>query len=168
MQLKTISPTPSDPAAKLQERIRDRTAKVGVVGIGYIGLPLAVEQAKAGFDVIAFDQNPIRVAQLNQGSNYLRDVSDSDLAATVAQGKLSATAEFDAIEDCDVIVICVPTPVTKHKDPDTSFIRKIGAEIASRLRPGRLITLESTTYPGVTRDVLLPIFSQTGLRPGVD
>ena len=152
----------------LKERIVNRTATVGVVGAGYIGLPLAVAQAKAGFTVIAVDQNPIRVAQLNQGSNYLRDVDDADLASAVARGKLSATTELDRIAECDVVIMCVPTPVTLHKDPDTSFIRKIAGEIAVRLRPGRLITLESTTYPGVTEEVLLPILASSGLEVGED
>jgi UDP-N-acetyl-D-glucosamine dehydrogenase len=154
--------------AALKERIVNRTATVGVVGAGYIGLPLAVAQAKAGFTVIAVDQNPIRVAQLNQGSNYLRDVNDADLASVVTRGKLSATTELDRIGDCDVVIMCVPTPVTLHKDPDTSFIRRIAGEIAARLRPGRLITLESTTYPGVTEELLLPILSESGLTVGED
>lgn len=156
------------PASALKERIVNRTAKVGVVGAGYIGLPLAVTQAKAGFTVVAVDQNPIRVAQLNQGSNYLRDVDDADLAKVVATGKLSATTELDRIGEFDVVIMCVPTPVTLHKDPDTSFIRKIAAEIASRLRPGRLITLESTSYPGVTEEILLPILASSGLVVGRD
>jgi UDP-N-acetyl-D-glucosamine dehydrogenase len=154
--------------AALKERIVNRTAMVGVVGAGYIGLPLAVAQAKAGFTVIAVDQNPIRVAQLNQGSNYLRDVDDADLASVVTRGKLSATTELDRIGECDVVIMCVPTPVTLHKDPDTNFIRKIAGEIAARLRPGRLITLESTTYPGVTEELLLPILAESGLTVGVD
>jgi UDP-N-acetyl-D-glucosamine dehydrogenase len=159
---------PPSPGAALKERIANRTAKVGVVGAGYIGLPLAVTQAKAGFTVVAVDQNPIRVAQLNQGSNYLRDVDDADLAKVVANGKLSATTELDRIGEFDVVIMCVPTPVTLHKDPDTSFIRKIAAEIAARLRPGRLITLESTSYPGVTEEVLLPILESSGLTVGRD
>ncbi|MBC5824878.1 MAG: nucleotide sugar dehydrogenase [Candidatus Eremiobacteraeota bacterium] len=158
----------TDHRAKLIDRIKRRTARVGVVGVGYIGLPLAVEQAKAGFTVIAFDQNPIRVAQLNLGSNYLRDVDDSDLASAVAKGSLSASTDFSGMADCDVLVMCVPTPVTRHKDPDTSFICGIASQISRSLRPGRLITLESTTYPGVTEDVLLPIFSSTGLKVGED
>jgi len=152
----------------LKERIVNRTAKIGVVGAGYIGLPLAVTQAKAGFTVVAVDQNPIRVAQLNQGSNYLRDVDDADLASVVERGKLSATTELDRIGEFDVVIMCVPTPVTLHKDPDTNFIRKIAGEIAARLKPGRLITLESTSYPGVTEEVLLPILAESGLTVGED
>lgn len=155
-------------AAALKERIVNRAVKVGVVGAGYIGLPLAVAQAKAGFTVIAVDQNPIRVAQLNQGSNYLRDVDDADLATVVTRGKLLATTELDRIGECDVVIMCVPTPVTLHKDPDTNFIRKIAAEIAARMRPGRLVTLESTTYPGVTEELLLPILAESGLTVGED
>jgi len=159
---------PIDHRSSLKERIVRRTARIGVVGVGYIGLPLAVEQAKAGFTVVAFDQNPIRVAQLNQGSNYLRDVDDSDLATVVANGTLTATTDFGGMADCDVLVMCVPTPVTRHKDPDTSFICSIASKIAETLLPGRLITLESTTYPGVTEEVLLPIFTSKGLTVGDD
>src|SRR5450755_128271 len=136
---------------RLEERILSRTSSVGVIGAGYIGLPLAVEQAKAGFTVVAFDQNLIRVAQINQGSSYMRDVDERDIAEVVASGRLSATSDFSSLEDFDVLVMCVPTPVTRNKDPDTSFLRRIGAEIAQSLRPGTLITLESTTYPGVTQ-----------------
>jgi len=161
-------PERPDHRAAIKDRILTRKAMIGVAGVGYIGLPLAVEQAKAGFDVVAFDHNPIRVAQLNQGSNYLRDVNDADLAAVVTSGKLKATTQFDSIGNCDVIVMCVPTPVTPNKDPDTAIIRKIAGEIAAGLRPGRLITLESTTYPGVTEEVLLPIFQSTGLEVGKD
>src|SRR6202163_2176146 len=165
--MRAIEPAQApDHLAQLKQRIITRSAHVGVIGIGFIGLPLAVEQAKAGFQVVGVDHDHIRVAQLNNGLNYLRDVIDADLAAAVASGKLSATTDFDAIRDLDVIVICVPTPVTSNKDPDTTFIRKISELIAKQLRPGTLITLESTTYPGLTEDVLRPIFDASGLRAG--
>jgi UDP-N-acetyl-D-glucosamine dehydrogenase len=152
----------------LKQRIIARTARVGVIGIGFIGLPLAVAHAKAGFDVVGVDHDHIRVAQLTKGLNYLRDVRDDDLASAVASGKLTATTDFDSIRDFDVIVICVPTPVTASKDPDTSFVRHAGELIAAQLLPGRLITLESTTYPGLTEDVLRPIFDTSGLKAGQD
>jgi UDP-N-acetyl-D-glucosamine dehydrogenase len=165
--MRVIEPAQApDHLAQLKQRIITRSAHVGVIGIGFIGLPLAVEQAKAGFQVVGVDHDHIRVAQLNNGLNYLRDVIDADLAAAVAGGKLSATTDFGAIRDFDVIIICVPTPVTSNKDPDTTYIRKIGELIAKQLRPGTLITLESTTYPGLTEDVLRPIFDASGLRAG--
>lgn len=152
----------------LKQKIVTRTARVGVIGIGYIGLPLAVAHAKAGFDVVGVDHDHIRVAQLTKGLNYLRDVLDDDLATAVASGKLTATTDFDTIRDFDVIVICVPTPVTASKDPDTSFVRRTSELIAAQLLPGRLITLESTTYPGLTEGVLRPIFDTSGLKAGED
>jgi UDP-N-acetyl-D-glucosamine dehydrogenase len=152
----------------LREKIITHTAVVGVVGAGYVGLPLAVEKAKVGYSVIAFDRNAIRVAQINQGSSYIRDVSDDDLARVVASERLTATSDFSTLDACDVIVICVPTPLTPNKDPDISFIRHVGAEIARRLRPGQLICLESTTYPGTTEEVLLPRFAATELIVGRD
>jgi UDP-N-acetyl-D-glucosamine dehydrogenase len=152
----------------LREKIITHTAVVGVVGIGYIGLPLAVEKAKVGFRVVGYDRNAIRVAQVNQGSNYIRDVADDDLARMVASNKLAATTDFSTLGSCDIIVICVPTPLTLNKDPDISYIRNVGAEIARRLSPGQLICLESTTYPGTTEEVLLPQFAATGLVVGKD
>jgi UDP-N-acetyl-D-glucosamine dehydrogenase len=157
-----------DRATSLKRKIADHTARVGVIGIGYVGLPLAVEKAKVGFSVVGIDRNPIRVAQLNQGSNYIRDVKDSELATMVATERLRATTEFDVLSDLDVIIICVPTPLTPNKDPDISYIRYVAGEIAERLRPGQLISLESTTYPGTTEEVLLPTLSKTGLVVGKD
>ena len=152
----------------LREKITTHTAIVGVVGVGYVGLPLAVEKAKVGYRVIGYDRNAIRVAQINQGSNYIRDVVDEDLARMVASDKLSATTDFSTLNSCDVVIICVPTPLTINKDPDTSYIRSVGAEIARRIRPGQLICLESTTYPGTTEEILLPQFAATGLVVGRD
>src|SRR5579864_3952569 len=154
--------------ASLREKINSHTALVGVVGIGYVGLPLAVEKAKVGYRVVGFDRNAIRVAQINQGSNYIRDVVDEELARIVATEKLTATTDFSTLGMCDVIVICVPTPLTLNKDPDISYIRSVGLEIAGRLRPGQLVCLESTTYPGTTEEILLPQFAATGLVVGKD
>jgi len=152
----------------LREKITTHTAVVGVVGIGYVGLPLAVEKAKVGYRVVGYDRNSIRVAQLNQGSNYIRDVADDELARTVATEKLSATTDFSTLGACDVIIICVPTPLTINKDPDISYIKSVGTEVARRLRPGQLISLESTTYPGTTEEILLPQFAASGLVVGRD
>ncbi len=157
-----------DRRAPLLQKIENHTATVGVVGIGYVGLPLAVEKAKVGFTVIGYDRNTIRINQINQGLNYIRDVSDGDLSAVVHSGKLSATSDFSTLEKCDVIIVCVPTPLTANLDPDISYIRNVGGEIAKHLRPGQLICLESTTYPGTTEEVLLPLFEQTGLVIGKD
>jgi UDP-N-acetyl-D-glucosamine dehydrogenase len=157
-----------DHKAALLEKITSRSAVVGVVGLGYVGLPLAVEKARVGYTVVGYDRNAIRAAQVNQGSNYVRDVADNDLATVVASSKLSATCDTSTLGSCDVIVICVPTPLTANKDPDTSYIRSVGAEIARYLRPGQLVSLESTTYPGSTEEILLPLFAATGLVVGYD
>ncbi len=152
----------------LKRKFTDRSALIGVVGIGYVGLPLAVEKSKVGFTVIGYDRNPIRVDQVNQGLNYIRDVDDQELAAVVDSGKLSATADVASLGKCDAIVICVPTPLTAHYDPDISYITSVAEQIAQQLRPGQLICLESTTYPGTTEEILLPILSKTGLVVGED
>jgi UDP-N-acetyl-D-glucosamine dehydrogenase len=152
----------------LCEKITTHTAVVGVIGMGYVGLPLAVEKAKVGYRVVGYDRNAIRVAQVNQGSNYIRDVADDDLSRAVALDKLTATMDFSTLGSCDVLIICVPTPLTLNKDPDISYIQNVGAEIARRLRPGQLVCLESTTYPGTTEEILLPLFSATGLIVGKD
>jgi len=152
----------------LREKVNTHTAVVGVIGMGYVGLPLAVEKAKVGYRVVGFDRNAIRVAQINQGSNYIRDVVDDELAGVVSSEKLSATTDFSTLGSCDVLVICVPTPLTINKDPDTSYIRSVASEITRRLRPGQLICLESTTYPGTTEEILLPQFAATGLVVGRD
>jgi UDP-N-acetyl-D-glucosamine dehydrogenase len=152
----------------LKKKILDRTAVVGVAGIGYVGLPLAVEKAKVGFTVIGYDRNPIRVDQVNQGLNYIRDVNDRELAEVVDVGRLSATAEFSSIGKCDVVIICVPTPLTANLDPDISYIRAVAELVAKQLRPGQLVCLESTTYPGTTNEVLRPILERSGLKVGED
>lgn len=152
----------------LRRKITERTALVGVVGIGYVGLPLAVEKAKVGFHVVGYDRNPARVAKLNRTENYIRDVSDADLAAVVGDRRLSGSADFSTIGDCDVIVICVPTPLTPNREPDITYIRSVGEIVARHLRKGQLICLESTTYPGTTEEVLLPILAATGLVVGRD
>lgn len=153
---------------RLKKKFRDHNALIGVAGIGYVGLPLAVEKAKVGFDVIGYDRNAVRADQLNQGLNYIRDVNDGELAALVESGKLKASTDFETLQHCDAIVICVPTPLTANLDPDISYIKAVGENIASQLRPGQLICLESTTYPGTTEEVLLPLLETSGLRVGED
>jgi UDP-N-acetyl-D-glucosamine dehydrogenase len=153
---------------KLKKKFADRTAVIGVAGIGYVGLPLAVEKAKVGFEVIGYDRNSVRVDEVNEGLNYIRDVNDGDLATMVETRKLRATTDFSSLSRCDAIVICVPTPLTPNLDPDISYIKAVGEQIAAQLRPGQLICLESTTYPGTTEEVLLPLLSQSGLKVGED
>jgi UDP-N-acetyl-D-glucosamine dehydrogenase len=159
---------PSQHLEELKKKIVERTAVIGVAGVGYVGLPLAVEKAKVGFTVIGYDRNPIRVDQLNQGLNYIRDVDDRELGAMVEAGRLSGTIDFSTLGQCDAIIICVPTPLTANLDPDTSYIRSVGEMVAQHLHPGQLVCLESTTYPGTTSEVLLPLLRRTGLRVGED
>ena len=153
---------------KLKKKFKDHNALIGVAGIGYVGLPLAVEKAKVGFDVIGYDRSSVRVDEVNQGLNYIRDVDDTELASMVETRKLRATTDFDSLSQCDAIVICVPTPLTPNLDPDISYIRAVGEQIAAHLRPGQLVCLESTTYPGTTEEVLLPLLAQSGLKVGED
>ncbi len=148
----------------LLRKVRDRTAVVGVVGLGYVGLPFAVEKAKVGFRVLGIEQNPARAAQVNAGENYIGDVQDEELRDLVARGLIRADMDFARIPEMDVIVICVPTPLTKNLTPDLTYVESVTREIARKLRPGQLISLESTTYPGTTEEVMLPILASSGLR----
>jgi UDP-N-acetyl-D-glucosamine dehydrogenase len=153
---------------QLKKKFDDRSAVIGVAGIGYVGLPLAVEKAKVGFTVVGYDRNPVRVDQVNQGLNYIRDVDDDEMAQMVDGGKLRATTDFATLQQCDAVVICVPTPLTPNLDPDLSYVRAVGELIAEHLRPGQLVCLESTTYPGTTEEVLLPLLQRSGLKVGED
>lgn len=161
--------TSEDVIAKaLKEKILKHEAQVGVIGLGYVGLPLAVEKAKVGFPVVGFDINPARVDRVNAADNYIGDVKDEDLRDMVAKKLLAATTDFSRLADCDVVIICVPTPLTVTRDPDISYIEASSAKIAQYLRPGQLITLESTTYPGTTEEVILPLLEKSGLKVGQD
>ncbi|NLO97566.1 MAG: nucleotide sugar dehydrogenase [Peptococcaceae bacterium] len=155
-------------AFNLKKKIEDHTALIGVIGLGYVGLPLAVEKAKVGFTVLGFDINPEKTAKINAGENYIRDVKDEELKELVANKTLSATTDFDRLRECDVIIICVPTPLTATRDPDISYIKASAEEISKCLRAGQLVTLESTTYPGTTQEVVLPMLEKTGLKVGKD
>jgi UDP-N-acetyl-D-glucosamine dehydrogenase len=152
----------------LQEKIRARTARVGIVGLGYVGLPLAVEFAKAGFHVTGIDISPEKTRRVNAGDSYVGDIASATLAPLVAEGRLQATTDFSAVRDLDTINICVPTPLRKTKDPDMSFIVSSCQEIARYFHPGTLVILESTTYPGTTDEVVLPMLAQPGLEVGRD
>ncbi len=151
--------------ATLLERIRAKEAVVGVVGLGYVGLPFAVEKAKVGYRVIGIEQNPRRAEKINRGENYIRDVRDEELRRLVAEGRIVAETDFGRVGEMDVIVICVPTPLTKNLTPDLQYVERVTHEIGRRLRPGQLVSLESTTYPGTTEEVMLPILEgESGLK----
>lgn len=152
----------------LKQKIVERKATVVVVGLGYVGLPLAVEKAKVGFKVLGIDQNRRRARMVNNGENYILDVKNDELKELVSYGKIKAYSDFNIIPEADVVVICVPTPLTRNLQPDLSYIVDVSQRIAEHLRPGQLVTLESTTYPGTTREVLLPILARTGLKVGQD
>ncbi len=151
---------------KLLEKVKSRSAKIGVVGLGYVGLPLAVLQAKTGFSVIGIDSVAGKVELVNQGKNYIGDVVDSELQEVVAKKQLVATTDFSALKECDVVLICVPTPLTKNKEPDITAIVKVTKHLADHAHPDLLVVLESTTYPGTTEEVILPRLVEKGLTVG--
>ena len=153
---------------QLEEKIRSRTARAGIVGLGYVGLPLGVELAKAGFQVTGIDIGEAKVARVNAGDSYVLDVPAATLGPLVSEGRLSATTDFSVIRELDTINICVPTPLRKSKDPDMSYIDAACREIANYIHPGMLIILESTTYPGTTDEFVLPMLEKSGLRVGHD
>ena len=155
-------------AAVLEEKIRTHRARVGIVGLGYVGLPLAVEFAKAGFDVVGIDINQEKTRRVNAGDSYVGDVPSSTLGPLVKAGKLRATTEFSAVLDLDTINICVPTPLRNTKDPDMSYIVSSCQEIARYFHAGMLVILESTTYPGTTDELVLPMLAKEGLEVGRD
>jgi UDP-N-acetyl-D-glucosamine dehydrogenase len=155
-------------AGILEEKIRSRKARVGVVGLGYVGLPLAVEFARAGFTVIGIDVSKEKAERVNAGDSYVGDVPTGVLAPLVASGKLRATADFSVVRELDTINICVPTPLRKTKDPDMSFIVSACQEIAEYFHPGTLVILESTTYPGTTDELVLPMLAKKDLEVGKD
>lgn len=152
----------------LIERINDKTAVVGVVGLGYVGLPLAVEKAKAGYKVIGFDIQEQKVNMVNNGENYIGDIISSDLTRLVKEGSLKATSDYSFIKTVDCIAICVPTPLDKYFQPDISYVVNSAQEVSKYLHKDMLVVLESTTYPGTTEEVVKPILESTGLKCGTD
>jgi UDP-N-acetyl-D-glucosamine dehydrogenase len=160
------SPMPP-PAEALLERIGRRAARVGVIGLGYVGLPLVRAFAAAGFPVLGFDTDPGKVERLRAGRSYIGHIPDAEVAAMLAAG-FEPTAAFDRLAEADAILICVPTPLTAAREPDLSYVEGSVGAVAERLRPGQLVVLESTTYPTTTRRVVLPRLEAGGLRPGVD
>ena len=158
----------SDAAAGLAERIERREAVVGVLGLGYVGLPLAVEVARSGFRVLGFDISDAVVERINAGESHIQDVPGEVVASFVEGGMLSATSDLSRLDECDAVSICVPTPLNKTKDPDLSYVISAAQAVMHALKPGQVVILESTTYPGTTREVLLPVLAETGLRVGED
>ena len=152
----------------LKDKIRDRKARIGVIGLGYVGLPLAVEFAKSGFDVTGFDVDTSKIREINAGRSYIGDVTTADVAAEVAAGRLHATADMSCLKEMDAIDICVPTPLRKTKDPDLSYVVQAVDSVKAQLKPGQLVILESTTYPGTTDEVVQPALEEGGLKAGVD
>ena len=161
------APAPG-PAESLNARLADRSARIGVIGLGYVGLPLAAAAARAGFRTTGFDIDPGKPAQLNAGRSYIDAVPGEELARLVEAQRFDATDDFSRLGECDVVAICVPTPLTRQREPDLSFVEATARTVALTLRPGQLIVLESTTYPGTTREVVKPLLELSGLRSGED
>ena len=154
---------------QLLEKINNRTAVVGVIGLGYVGLPLAVEKANAGFKTIGFDIQEEKVKLVNEGHNYIGDVVDSVLENLIKERKLSATSDYSFIKEVDFVAICVPTPLDEYQQPDVSYVKSSATEISKHLKKGTIVVLESTTYPGTTEELLLPILEEgSGLKCGQD
>ena len=152
----------------LMNKIKDKTAVVGMVGLGYVGLPFAVEKAKVGYHVIGIEQNIDRAERINAGQNYIPDVNDDELRQLVKSGLLEAVTDFSRVPEMDAIVIAVPTPLTKNLIPDLQFVEHVTRQLAKHLRPGQLVCLESTTYPGTTDEIMLPILEDAGLKAEED
>jgi len=152
----------------LLDQCRDNTAVAGVIGLGYVGLPLAVEIARSGYRAVGFDVNEQVVARVNRRESHIQDVPSEVVRAYVGEGLLEATRDLERLAECDVVSICVPTPLGKTKDPDLSYVVAAAQAVRAALRPGQLVILESTTFPGTTREVVLPILAESGLRVGRD
>lgn len=158
----------NDHAASLEARLRARSARFGVIGLGYVGLPLALTAAGAGLPVLGFDIDRPKVEGLNGGRSPLAHIGDAAVAAALATGRFAATVDFGRLAEVEAIAICVPTPLGRHREPDLSFVEATARQIAASLRTGQLVVLESTTFPGTTREVVKPILEAGGLRSGID
>src|SRR5512138_644463 len=152
----------------LLDKIANKSAVVGVIGQGYVGLPLALVFCEAGFKVIGLDVDTKKIAALAKGESYIKHVGPQRVAAAVRSGKFSATSDFARLAECDAILICVPTPLGKHREPDNSYIHATARDIAKHLRRGQLVVLESTTYPGTTDEEVLPLLEASGLKSPAD
>ncbi len=153
---------------KLKDLIKTKKAKIAILGLGYVGLPLAIEFAKKGFQVFGLDSQKQKVDLINQGKSYIEDIKDEELSQILGKENLKVTQDYNILGEVDIIIICVPTPLTSHKEPDISYIQDASQEIAKHLKREQLIILESTTYPGTTEEVIFPILENTGLRVGRD
>lgn len=158
----------SSPSLQFRDAVQSRTARLGVIGLGYVGLPLAVEMADAGYEVLGFEVGADVVRRVNQGQSHIQDIPTERLAPLVEAGKIEATLDMERLSECDAISICVPTPLNKIKDPDLAYVLSATRAVKASLRPGQLIILESTTYPGTTDEVMQPLLEETGLRAGED
>ncbi len=152
----------------LREKIASRSLHIAIIGLGYVGLPLATTFAEAGFDVTGIDVDEQKVAQANKGESYISDIDDATLQRLIDTGRLRFTTDFSRLEDIDALSICVPTPLRKTRDPDISYILSATQQVKAHLQPGQLIVLESTTYPGTTKEVVLPELEANGLKVGSD
>lgn len=162
------APLPTIDISALARRIDDRLAVVGIIGLGYVGLPLALACCAGGFPVLGFDIDPTKIEDLDRGASPIKHIGDARIAEAKAGGRLAASADFARLGEPDALLVCVPTPLGRHREPDLSFVEATARSIARCLRPGQLVVIESTTYPGTTSEVVRPILEATGLRSGVD
>jgi UDP-N-acetyl-D-glucosamine dehydrogenase len=153
---------------ELIDKLKDASARVGIIGLGYVGLPLVVRFLEEGFNVTGFDVDPSKVESLTRGESYIKHINGASIKGHVKDGRFEASSDMSRLRDMDVIIICVPTPLTRKREPDISYVEGTAREIVKYLRPGQLVSLESTTYPGTTEEILLPMFERTGLRVGKD
>src|SRR5262249_5648411 len=161
-------PATAGHAGALQQKIDHQTARVGIIGLGYVGLPLALTFAERGFSVLGFDVDPAKIESLEAGRNYIRHLHPDRLTRTRASGRFRSTSDFNRLNQADVVIVCVPTPLTPQREPDMSYIVSTTRQIAMRLQAGQLIILESTTYPGTTDELVRGILEETGLVCGQD
>lgn len=153
---------------ELIDKISKRSAKIGIIGLGYVGLPLVIRFCEEGFNVLGFDIDPDKVNRLNHGESYIKHIPSDTIKSFVSKGLFSATTDMSKLKEADAIIICVPTPLTDKREPDMQYVENTAKEIAKNLRKGQLVSLESTTYPGTTEELLLPLFSEKGLKAGKD
>lgn len=156
------------PADRFIASVKDRSAVIGVIGLGYVGIPLALTALRRGFRVVGFDIDAVRVAQINAGNETIKHIPMDDVLAARKEGRFEATADFSRLSETDALLIAVPTPLSRHREPDLSYVRRTTEEIAATLRPGQLVILESTTYPGTTDEVMRPMLEAGGLKSGQD
>jgi UDP-N-acetyl-D-glucosamine dehydrogenase len=155
-------------ADELRQRLAEHTARIGIIGLGYVGLPLAVAFGEAGFEVVGFDVDAAKVERLNGGVSYIRHIPSQSIGKLVKQGRFRATADYSELRALDAVLICVPTPLTRQREPDLRFVTATASAVAQHLQPGRLVVLESTTWPGTTDEVVRPILEEGPLESGVD